>query len=639
MKLTSILIGLFFLFNTNFSNAFRMDERQYIRDNFPHMEEVLTFLNQQLEYECNDCAYGVAKKQTGYYLTMYNYSTKKTEEVPIWKPELNGFTAFDIDDYVDLTKVRSANSSDLNNLYNFRAKYDFMLVFGYEEWAADAIKIISSYAPFLSNEDREIMARANGDLALNIIENRISGKEFLPRKYAKIKQERVDLFMDKINLIMDFWTEIKKDDESYRPLIISELNLKIGNEYMHYYNLLISIKEEKLADDFLKRAYFSPSQVQSAKNLLYGCPEKSFLFTQGDSDTFPLWYVQKKLNYRKDVIVLNTSLLYTHWYVQMNKERRQYTSIIDQKNYGKLLNKGQYIDRGSQVEPFSQWLTNKLTLTDSLSYSLVPESFMIPFQGSNLEIKLKGPSVGQNAFVMLDLIASNPDREFNFASPFQLYSLGLVNNYLSRGKSFLMTNTPISQHSDQESIDLLDNLLFYMDYKYLASLNNTASSELNLLTYGIAELANTFDTDRERMLQKFIKQVPTSSLIEIGNFGHLEIVNSLYADQLPYQSQLLKKELKTAALDRIKKITSLNKTFDQDISDMEELFSIYAGVRIQWLQYEEVFIKNADKDVLIAIKEKVDSLQENPVMLQREWTHLKLVAMKVALDGLDLSQE
>ncbi|MDC1283172.1 hypothetical protein N8Z27_03215, partial [Crocinitomicaceae bacterium] len=210
------------------------------------MEEVLTFLNQQLEYECNDCAYGVAKKQTGYYLTMYNYSTKKTEEVPIWKPELNGFTAFDIDDYVDLTKVRSANSSDLNNLYNFRAKYDFMLVFGYEEWAADAIKIISSYAPFLSNEDREIMARANGDLALNIIENRISGKEFLPRKYAKIKQERVDLFMDKINLIMDFWTEIKKDDESYRPLIISELNLKIGNEYMHYYNLLISIKEEKL---------------------------------------------------------------------------------------------------------------------------------------------------------------------------------------------------------------------------------------------------------------------------------------------------------------------------------------------------------------------------------------------------------
>jgi hypothetical protein len=72
---------------------------------------------------------------------------------------------------------------------------------------------------------------------------------------------------------------------------------------------------------------------------------------------------------------------------------------------------------------------------------------------------------------------------------------------------------------------------------------------------------------------------------------------------------------------------------------MEELFSIYAGVRIQWLQYEEVVIKNADKDVLIAIKEKVNSLQENPVVLQREWTHLKLVAMKVALDGLDLSQE
>lgn len=639
MKFTPLIIGLLFLFNANYSSAFKIDERQYIRDNFPHLEEVLTFLNQQLEYECNDCAYGVAKRQTGYYLTLYNYTTQKNEEVPIWKPELNGFAEFNIDEYVDKTKLRSENSSDLNNLYNFRAKYDFMLVFGYDKWAEDVIQLLSKYELHLSNEDKEVLARAHGDLALDIIDNKVSGKEFQPRNYAKTEQERVDLFMDKVNLIMDYWIAIKKDDEAYKPLIISDLDLKIGNEYMHYYNLLISIQEEKLADDFLKKAWFSPSQVQSAKNLLYGCPERSFLFTQGDSDTFPLWYVQKKLDYRKDVIVLNTSLLNTPWYVQMNKERRQYASTIDQQNYEKLLNKGQYIDRGSQVEPFSQWLTNKLTLTDSLSYSLVPESFIIPFQGSNLEIKLKGPSVGQSVFVILDIIASNPEREFSFVSPFQLYNLGLVNNYLSRGRSFLMTNAPVTPHCDQESVDLLDNLLFYIDYKYLASLSHTASSELSLLTYGIAELPNAFGSDRERLIQRFIKQVPTSSLIEIGDFGLLEIVNSLYADQYPYQSQELKKELKTIALDRIKKITSLNKTFDQDISDMEELFSIYAGVRIQWLQYEDVIIKDVDKDVLIAIKEKVDSLQENPVVLQREWARLKLVAMKIALDELDLSQE
>lgn len=639
MKFTPLIIGLLVLFNANYSNASRMDERQYVRDNFPHMEEVLTFLNQQLEYECKDCTYGVAKKQTGYYLTLYNYTTEKIKEVPVWKANLSEFTEFNIDEYVDKTKLRNENSSDLNKLYNFRAKYDFMLVYGYEKWGEDAIQLLSKYELNLSNEDKEILARAHGNLALDIIDKKVSGKEFQPRNYAKIEQERVDLFMDKVNLIMDYWTAIKKDDETYKPLIISDLDLKIGNEYMHYYNLMISMQEEKLADDFLKKAWFPPSQVQSAKNLLYGCPKKSFLFTQGDSDTFPLWYVQKKLDYRKDVIVLNNSLLNTPWYVQMNKERRQYTSTIDQRNYGKLLEKAQYIDRGSQVEPFSQWLTNKLTLTDSLSYSLVPESFIIPFQGSNIEIKLKGPNVSQSVLVMLDIIASNPEREFSFASPFQLYNLGLVDNYLSRGKSFLMTNAPVTPHCDQESVDLLDNLLFYMDYKYLASLSQTASSELNLLTYGIAGLVNTFDADRERMIQRFIKQVPTSSLISIGNFGHLEIVNSLYADQFPYQSQELKKELETTALNRIKKITSLNKTFDQDIRDMEELFSIYAGVRIQWLQYEEVVIKNADKNVLIAIKEKVDSLQENPVVLQREWTRLKLAAMKIALDGLDLSQE
>lgn len=64
---------------------------------------------------------------------------------------------------------------------------------------------------------------------------------------------------------------------------------------------------------------FYPAIMEYNKNIMASCEKNAILFTNGDNDTYPMWFLQFIEQYRTDITVVNLSLLNVPWYIKQLK--------------------------------------------------------------------------------------------------------------------------------------------------------------------------------------------------------------------------------------------------------------------------------------------------------------------------------
>jgi hypothetical protein len=206
-----------------------------------------------------------------------------------------------------------------------------------------------------------------------------------------------------------------------------------------------------------------------AFDYLESCAPNAILFTNGDNDTFPLWYAQEVEGKRTDVRVCNLMLLNTDWYIEQMK-RKTYESdplpvTLPIKKYYDGINNQTYIFEKFKdpinVSTVIEWVKSelketKIQMSQTELIDIIPtRTIRIPVDKKKviesgtvkpedsakivpyIDIRLKGKYILKSQLIVLDILAHNDwNRPIYYVTGYHSDALGLEEYFQLEGLAF-----------------------------------------------------------------------------------------------------------------------------------------------------------------------------------------------------------
>jgi hypothetical protein len=232
-----------------------------------------------------------------------------------------------------------------------------------------------------------------------------------------------------------------------------------------------------------------------ASDYLNSCAPDAILFTNGDNDTFPLWYDQEVEGTRTDIRVCNLMLLNTDWYIDQMKCKTYGSAPLPvtlpvQKYYDGINNQLFIVEKTKDPVDISTIIdfvksdnkATKVQVSTTEILDIIPSrTIRIPVDKAKvlasgtvkpedadkivpyIDIKLKGNSILKSQLIVLDILAHNNwERPVYFVTGYHNDALGLEEYFQLEGLAYRLV--PIkSQNKNWLDYGRIDTDILYQN--------------------------------------------------------------------------------------------------------------------------------------------------------------------------------